>query len=96
MADGGYDVSDYTDIDPLFGTLQDARALLDEAHALGLRVIVDFVANHTSDAHPWFRQALASPPGSPWATPHAAPMDSSAASAAPAGTSMPARSMLDR
>ena len=65
MADGGYDVSDYVDIDPLFGTLDDARALLDDAHDLGLKVIVDFVANHTSDAHPWFRAALAAPPGSP-------------------------------
>ena len=65
MADGGYDVSNYVDIDPLFGTLDDARALLDEAHALGLTVIVDFVANHTSDAHPWFQAALAAPPGSP-------------------------------
>jgi alpha-glucosidase len=65
MADGGYDVSDYVDIDPLFGTLDDARALLDEAHALGLKVIVDFVANHTSEAHPWFQAALAAPPGSP-------------------------------
>jgi alpha-glucosidase len=65
MADGGYDVSDYVDIDPLFGTLDDARALLDDAHALGLTVIVDFVANHTSDAHPWFQAALAAPPGSP-------------------------------
>jgi alpha-glucosidase len=65
MADGGYDVSNYVDIDPLFGTLDDARTLLDEAHAHGLKVIVDFVANHTSDAHPWFQEALAAPPGSP-------------------------------
>jgi alpha-glucosidase len=64
MKDGGYDVSDYTDIDPLFGTLDDARALLDDAHRLGLNVIVDFVANHTSDEHRWFRQALAAAPGS--------------------------------
>ena len=64
MKDGGYDVSDYVDIDPLFGSLDDARALLDDAHALGLKVIVDFVANHTSDEHPWFRAALDAPPGS--------------------------------
>ena len=52
MADGGYDVSDYCDIDPRFGTLADADALLADAHALGLRVIVDLVANHTSERAP--------------------------------------------
>ncbi|MCF6507848.1 glycoside hydrolase family 13 protein [Blastococcus sp. MG754426] len=65
MADGGYDVADYCDIDPRFGTLADADALLAEAHANGLRVITDLVANHTSDQHPWFRAALAAGPGSP-------------------------------
>jgi alpha-glucosidase len=65
MKDGGYDVSDYVEIDPLFGTLADARELIDDAHRAGLKVIVDFVANHTSDEHPWFRQALAAAPGSP-------------------------------
>jgi alpha-glucosidase len=65
MADGGYDVADYCDIDPRFGTLADAEALLTEAHALGLRVISDMVANHTSDQHPWFRAALAAAPDSP-------------------------------
>jgi alpha-glucosidase len=65
MKDGGYDVRDYTDIEPLFGTLDDARMLLEDAHRLGLKVIVDFVANHTSDEHRWFRQALAAAPGSP-------------------------------
>jgi alpha-glucosidase len=64
MKDGGYDVSNYADIDPLFGSLVDARALVDEAHALGLKVIVDFVANHTSDEHPWFQAALRAGPGS--------------------------------
>ncbi|MFT4265416.1 MAG: glycoside hydrolase family 13 protein [Nocardioides sp.] len=63
--DAGYDVSDYTDVDPLFGTLADADALIARAHELGLRVIVDLVPNHTSSDHPWFRAALASPPGSP-------------------------------
>ncbi len=62
--DHGYDVTDYTDIDPLFGTLDDADALLARAHELGLRVIVDLVPNHTSDQHAWFRAALAAAPGS--------------------------------
>ncbi|SHG47989.1 glycoside hydrolase family 13 protein [Geodermatophilus nigrescens] len=65
MADGGYDVSDYRDIDPRFGTLDDVDALLADAHALGLRVVVDLVANHTSAEHPWFRAALAGGPGAP-------------------------------
>jgi alpha-glucosidase len=65
MADGGYDVADYRDVDPVFGRLDDARALIDDAHGLGLRVIVDVVPNHTSDQHPWFRAALADGPGSP-------------------------------
>ncbi|MFC5802049.1 glycoside hydrolase family 13 protein [Streptomyces formicae] len=64
MADGGYDVADYRDIDPVFGTLAEAESLIDEAHAAGLRVIVDLVPNHCSDRHPWFRQALAAGPGS--------------------------------
>nr|BFE58204.1 glycoside hydrolase family 13 protein [Dactylosporangium thailandense] len=65
MADGGYDVADYRDIDPLFGTLADAEGFLAEAHEQGLRVLVDLVPNHCSDAHPWFRAALAAPPGDP-------------------------------
>jgi alpha-glucosidase len=64
LADGGYDVTDYRDIHPRFGTLADADALLAEAHGLGLRVIVDLVANHTSVEHPWFSEALADGPGS--------------------------------
>jgi alpha-glucosidase len=64
MIDGGYDVADFRDVDPLFGTLADFDALLARAHELGLRVIVDIVPNHTSSAHPWFQEALASPPGS--------------------------------
>ena len=54
MADFGYDVSDYCDVDPLFGTLAGAEALFDEARARGLRVVLDWVPNHTSSAHPWF------------------------------------------
>ncbi|MDO5629587.1 MAG: glycoside hydrolase family 13 protein [Mobilicoccus sp.] len=58
MNDAGYDVADYRDIDPLFGTLADADALIERAHELGLRVIVDLVPNHTSSEHPWFKAAL--------------------------------------
>lgn len=65
MKDGGYDVSDYCDIDPVFGTLSDADELIDQAHRRGLRIIVDLVANHTSDQHPLFRAAVAAGPGSP-------------------------------
>jgi alpha-glucosidase len=59
MADAGYDVSDYRDIDPVFGTLADAEAMLREARAAGLRVILDIVPNHTSTEHPWFQAAIA-------------------------------------
>jgi alpha-glucosidase len=63
--DAGYDVSDYCDVDPLFGVLSDADELLARAHELGLRVIIDLVPNHTSSEHPWFVEALADGPGSP-------------------------------
>ncbi|MFH5823484.1 glycoside hydrolase family 13 protein [Georgenia sp. AZ-5] len=62
--DAGYDVADYRDVDPRFGTLDDADSLLARAHELGLRVIVDLVPNHTSDQHAWFAEALAAGPGS--------------------------------
>jgi alpha-glucosidase len=62
--DAGYDVSDYRAVDPRFGSLEDADALLAKAHALGLKVIVDLVPNHTSSEHEWFRLALGRGPGS--------------------------------
>ncbi|MBT2514856.1 glycoside hydrolase family 13 protein [Arthrobacter sp. ISL-30] len=64
QADAGYDVADYRSVDPLFGTLDDFDAMLQKAHRLGLKIIVDLVPNHTSDEHAWFQEALASPPGS--------------------------------
>ncbi len=60
MADFGYDVADYTGVDPLFGTMADFDALLAAVHARGLRLILDFVPSHSSDAHSWFRAARAS------------------------------------
>lgn len=65
LADGGYDVSDYRDIHPSFGTLEDAELLISEALELGIRTIIDIVPNHLSSEHPWFQQALAAGPGSP-------------------------------
>lgn len=65
LADGGYDVADYRDVDPRLGTLDDFDALVAALHARGIRVVVDIVPNHTSDQHAWFREALAAGPGSP-------------------------------
>ena len=64
MKDAGYDVSDFRDIEPVFGTLADAEAMISEAHDLGLRVLLDIVPNHLSDQHAWFQEALAAGPGS--------------------------------
>lgn len=63
QADAGYDVADYCDIDPVYGTLGAAQDFLDEAHTAGLRVLLDIVPNHTSSAHRWFTAALAGEPG---------------------------------
>jgi alpha-glucosidase len=60
-ADHGYDVADYLDVDPRFGSLAEFDSFLADAHALGLRVLVDLVPNHTSREHPWFRNALSAP-----------------------------------
>src|SRR6478735_11674533 len=59
LTDGGYDVADYRRIDPQFGTLEEAEALIAEALELGIRTIVDVVPNHISDQHAWFQEALA-------------------------------------
>ncbi|HLZ81289.1 MAG TPA: alpha-amylase family glycosyl hydrolase [Ktedonobacteraceae bacterium] len=60
MADFGYDISNYTDVHPLFGTLQDLDTLVQQAHQRGLKVILDYVPNHTSDEHPWFQESRSS------------------------------------
>jgi maltose alpha-D-glucosyltransferase/alpha-amylase len=64
LRDDGYDISDYTAINPSFGTMEDFRRFVDEAHKRGIRVITELVINHTSDQHPWFQRARAAPPGS--------------------------------
>src|SRR3954462_15480020 len=64
MKDAGYDVSDYRDIEPVFGTLAEAEAVVAEAHDLGLRVLLDIAPNHPSDQPPWFQEALAAGAGS--------------------------------
>lgn len=61
MDDNGYDVSSYYDINPLFGTNEDFKRLLDKAHSLGIRILLDLVINHTSSEHPWFKKALDDP-----------------------------------
>jgi len=64
--DDGYDISDYTDIHPAYGTLRDFRNFLRSAHSRGLRVISELVLNHTSDQHVWFQRSRRAPPGSRW------------------------------
>ena len=63
--DHGYDVSDFRDVEPAYGTLDDVDTLIHESHARGLKLLADIVPNHTSSEHPWFQEALESAPGSP-------------------------------
>jgi maltose alpha-D-glucosyltransferase/alpha-amylase len=65
LRDDGYDIADYTSVNPIYGTLSDFRLFLRAAHRRGLRVITELVVNHTSDRHPWFQRARTAPPGSP-------------------------------
>ncbi|HEX5720048.1 MAG TPA: maltose alpha-D-glucosyltransferase [Thermoanaerobaculia bacterium] len=64
--DDGYDISDYTEVHPAYGTLKDFKAFLREAHRRGLKVVTELVINHTSDQHPWFQRARSAEPGSRW------------------------------
>jgi maltose alpha-D-glucosyltransferase/alpha-amylase len=64
LRDDGYDISNYTNVNPIYGSLADFKALRREAHRRGLRLITELVLNHTSDQHPWFQRARRSPPGS--------------------------------
>ncbi len=66
LKDDGYDIADYTSINPMYGNLADCKLLLREAHSRGLRVITELVINHTSDQHPWFRRARQAPVGTSW------------------------------
>ncbi|HIK33766.1 MAG TPA: maltose alpha-D-glucosyltransferase [Oscillatoriales cyanobacterium M4454_W2019_049] len=65
LRDDGYDIADYTSINPIYGDLDDFKAFLEAAHARGIRVIIELIVNHTSDRHPWFQRARKAPPGSP-------------------------------
>ncbi|WP_235277374.1 maltose alpha-D-glucosyltransferase [Synechococcus sp. Nb3U1] len=65
LRDDGYDVADFTSVNPTFGTLEDFKALLEAAHQRGIRVIIELILNHTSDQHPWFQRARRAAPGTP-------------------------------
>ncbi len=64
LRDDGYDIADYTNVNPIYGTLEDFKAFLEAAHQRGIRVIIELIINHTSDQHPWFQRARRSPKGS--------------------------------
>ena len=64
LADGGYDVDDYRDVDPKLGSLSDFDEMLTKLHQVGIRVFVDIVPNHSSNLHVWFKEAIAAGPGS--------------------------------
>jgi maltose alpha-D-glucosyltransferase / alpha-amylase len=64
LKDDGYDIADYTGVNPMYGDLKDVRLFIKEAHKRGLKVITELVCNHTSDQHPWFQRARRAPPGS--------------------------------
>src|SRR5512143_273581 len=57
LRDGGYDISDYCSVNPEYGSIEDFKRFLDDAHSRGIRVIADLVLNHTSDSHPWFQES---------------------------------------
>ena len=65
LKDDGYDVADYRNVHPSYGSLDDFTAFVDAAHARGIKVLIELVVNHTSDQHPWFQRARHAPPGSP-------------------------------
>ena len=65
LRDDGYDIADYTNVNPSYGTLNDFKQFLDAAHQRGMQVMIELVINHTSDQHPWFKRARLAPPGSP-------------------------------
>ena len=65
LKDDGYDISDYLNVHPMYGTIDDFRTFLDAAHDRGLQVMIELVVNHTSDQHPWFQAARQAPRGSP-------------------------------
>jgi maltose alpha-D-glucosyltransferase/alpha-amylase len=65
LRDDGYDIANYTDVNPSYGTLSDFKRFLDEAHQRNMQVMIELVINHTSDQHPWFKAARLAPPGSP-------------------------------
>ena len=65
LRDDGYDIADYTSVNPSYGTIQDFQEFLDAAHARGMQVMIELVINHTSDQHPWFQRARLAPKGSP-------------------------------